>query len=78
MDNMFKGEYPVVEQICEAGTPEEGIEFDSRESAFQYFVMFARRTCFAIRKYTSLTSKRTNIMIKAGVRMYGTRTYPRQ
>jgi hypothetical protein len=26
--------------------------------------MFARRTCFAIRKYTSLTSKRTNIMIK--------------
>ncbi|KAM0837675.1 hypothetical protein ACQ4PT_061498 [Festuca glaucescens] len=64
MDNMFKGEYPAVEQICEAGTPEEGMQFDSRESAFQYFALFARRIGFAIRKYTSLNSRRTNTMIK--------------
>ncbi|KAM0848012.1 hypothetical protein ACQ4PT_054645 [Festuca glaucescens] len=64
MDNMFKGEYPAVEQICEAGTPEEGMQFDSRESAFQYFALFARRTGFAIRKYTSLNSRRMNTMKK--------------
>ena len=64
MDNMFKDEYPDMNQIVDAGTPEEGMEFDSREEAFQFFALYARKLGFAVRKYTSLNSRKTNETIK--------------
>jgi hypothetical protein len=53
MDKMFTNEnYPTMQEITEADTPAIGMEFDSREEAFFFFAVYARKMGFSIKKKT--------------------------
>ncbi|KAK1693064.1 hypothetical protein QYE76_009761 [Lolium multiflorum] len=61
MDRMFANKkYPTMQEISEASTPTVGMEFDSKEDAFFFFAVYARRVGFAIKKDTSYESRKTN------------------
>ncbi|KAM0878391.1 hypothetical protein ACQ4PT_034910 [Festuca glaucescens] len=61
MDKMFANKkYPTMQEISEASTPTVGMEFDSKEDAFFFFAVYARRVGFAIKKDSSYESKKTN------------------
>ena len=65
MDKMFKEDsYPAVDEIGDAKIPEEGMIFKTKEDAFKFFALYARKEGFAIKKHTSLNSKKSNEMIK--------------
>jgi hypothetical protein len=51
MDKMFTNEnYPTMQEITEADTPAIGMEFDSKEEAFFFFAVYARKLGFAIKR----------------------------
>jgi hypothetical protein len=51
MDRMFANKkYPTMQEISEASTPTVGMEFDSKEDAFFFFAVYARRVGFAIKR----------------------------
>ncbi|XP_071681870.1 protein FAR1-RELATED SEQUENCE 2-like [Lolium perenne] len=61
MDKMFANKkYPTMQEISEASTPTVGMEFDSKEDAFFFFAVYARRVGFAIKKDGSYESKKMN------------------
>ncbi|KAM0856161.1 hypothetical protein ACQ4PT_049302 [Festuca glaucescens] len=61
MDKMFANKkYPTMQEISEASTPTVGMEFDSKEDAFFFFAVCARRVGFAIKKDSTYESKKTN------------------
>nr|XP_051196504.1 protein FAR1-RELATED SEQUENCE 5-like [Lolium perenne] len=61
MDRMFANKkYPTMQEISEASTPTVGMEFDSKDDAFFFFAVYARRVGFAIKKDTSYESRKTN------------------
>ncbi|XP_071685151.1 protein FAR1-RELATED SEQUENCE 5-like [Lolium perenne] len=61
MDRMFANKkYPTMQEISEASTPTVGMEFDSKDDAFFFFALYARRVGFAIKKDTSYESRKTN------------------
>jgi hypothetical protein len=61
MDKMFsKDNYPTITEISEATTPQTGMEFDSRDEAFYFFAVYARRCGFAIKRDSSYESKKTH------------------
>jgi hypothetical protein len=51
MDRMFANKkYPTMQEISEASTPTVGMEFDSKDDAFFFFAVYARRVGFAIKR----------------------------
>ena len=63
MDKMIPdNRYATLDEISTASTPQLGMEFDSRDVAFFFFAIYARRMGFAIRKDTSYESKVNNII----------------
>ena len=54
---MFKGDTrPSIKELTEARTPEDGMHFKSRDEAFNFFCMYARKAGFAVRRSTSRKS----------------------
>ena len=65
MDKMIPdNRYATLDEISTTSTPQLGMEFDSRDAAFFFFAIYARRMGFAIRKDTSYESKVSNIINK--------------
>ncbi|KAK1608564.1 hypothetical protein QYE76_032237 [Lolium multiflorum] len=64
MDRMFANKkYPTMQEISEASTPTVGMEFDSKEDAFFFFAVYARRHA---RQPPSATAGRRSTSAAAG------------
>jgi hypothetical protein len=47
-----------MQEITEADTPAIGMEFDSKEEAFFFFAIYARKLGFAIKKIVAMSLRR--------------------
>ena len=65
MDNMFdEMNYPTIAEIESAREPEVGMCFKTREEAFHFFKLYARKSGFAIKKNTAYKSRITGNLDK--------------
>jgi hypothetical protein len=65
MDNMFdEMNYPTVTEIYDAKESEVGMRFKTREEAYHFFKLYARKTGFAVKKDTAYTSRPTGVLYK--------------
>ena len=65
MDNMFdEMNYPTITEIENAARPEIGMSFGTREEAFHFFKLYARKMGFAVKKDTTYKSRIIGVVDK--------------
>ena len=61
MEKMFDtNSYPVIDEIMNATIPKEGENFKSREDAFYRYALYARKSGFSVKKFSSKRSRKDN------------------